>query len=129
MWSWCGSPCSNTSRPAARVSQLSATRSVGGKTVRKTAAKKQRRTTRTNSSSAIPLRRCTRYLFVRVERALDQPVLVGETRCLGPVLHAELAVDVREVELDRLRRDPELLRDLVVGEPARERLQDRELAV
>jgi hypothetical protein len=54
-------------------------------------------------------------------------VLVGEACGLGAVLHAELAIDVRQVELHGLRRDPELLRDLVVRETACERFEDREL--
>ena len=68
-------------------------------------------------------------LVVGVDRALDEPVLVGDARRLGAVLHAELAVDVRQVELHRLRRDPELLGDLVVREAARQRPEDRDLAL
>ena len=64
-----------------------------------------------------------------VERQLDQTVLIREASRLGPVGHVELPVDVREVELHGLLRDPELLRDRLVREPARERLQDRRLAL
>src|SRR5205807_9856592 len=46
-----------------------------------------------------------------VDWALDQAVLVRKARSLGPVRHAELAIDVRQVELDGLLRDPELLAD------------------
>ena len=63
-----------------------------------------------------------------VERALDEALLVGVARGLGAVGDVELAVDVRQVELDRLRGDPELLRDRGVRLALRERGQDRELA-
>ena len=62
-----------------------------------------------------------------VERVLDQATLVREPRRLGAVLHAELAIDVREVELHRLGSDPELLRDLVVRKAAG--LTDREITI
>jgi len=57
--------------------------------------------------SLIGLRRptCARLLVV-VERVLDQAPLVREPRCLGAVLYAELAIDVREVELHGLLGDP-----------------------
>ena len=63
-----------------------------------------------------------------VDRAFDQAVLVGEARGLGPVRHAELAVDVRQVELDGLLGDPELLADRLVRKASRDRRQDRGLA-
>ena len=56
-------------------------------------------------------------------------MLVRDPRRLGAVLHAELAVDVRQMELHGLGRDPELLRDLVVREAAGERAEDRQLAL
>ena len=48
---------------------------------------------------------------------------------LAPVrfTDADLAVDVREVELDRLLGHPELLRDLAVGEALRDETEDLEL--
>src|SRR5947209_12811786 len=64
-----------------------------------------------------------------VGRALDQPVLIREARGLGAVRDAELAVDVREVELDRLFRDPELLADCLVRESAGKSGKDRGLAL
>jgi hypothetical protein len=60
---------------------------------------------------------------------LDEPVLVRVAHGLGAVVDAELAVDVRQVELDRLFRQEQLLRDLLVREPRLERLQDGQLAL
>ena len=51
----------------------------------------------------------------------DEPVLVSVPRRLGAVLDAELAVDVRQVELHRLLGDPELLADRGVREAPGER--------
>src|SRR6185437_7920963 len=48
---------------------------------------------------------------------------------LGPVRHAELAVDVGQVELDGLLGHPELLADRLVREPARDRREDRRLTL
>src|ERR671934_271434 len=59
----------------------------------------------------------------------DEPVLVRVPRRLGPVLDAELAVDVRQVELHRLLGDPELLADLLVREAPGELRQQRRLAL
>jgi hypothetical protein len=56
-----GSPFWTTSRPAASVSHESATRIVGGKTVRKTIPNAASKTTRTNSSSATRLMPRKRY--------------------------------------------------------------------
>ena len=123
-----GRPFSTTSRPAMRLSQLSLTTSAGGKISRKMRPNPARRTTRMYSSSANAAD-AMHALFVGVDGALHEPVLVRDARRLGAVLHAELAVDVREVELHGLRRDPELLRDLVVREPARERAENGELAL
>src|SRR3954471_1817150 len=64
-----------------------------------------------------------------VDRALDEPVLVREASGLGAVRDAELAIDVREVELDRLFRHPQLLADRLVREAAREGGEDRGLAL
>src|SRR3954452_14937743 len=64
-----------------------------------------------------------------VDRALDQPVLVREAGGLGAVRHAELAIDVREVELDRLLSHPQLLADRLVREAAREGSEDRGLSL
>ena len=61
--------------------------------------------------------------------AIHEPVLRRDARCLSAVFDAELAIDVGEVELHGLRRDPELLCDLVVREAASERAEDRELAL
>jgi hypothetical protein len=60
---------------------------------------------------------------------IDEPVLERVARGLRPVRDAELAVDVRQVELHRLLRDPELLADRVVREAAGEGPQDRRLAL
>src|ERR687885_2969748 len=62
-------------------------------------------------------------------RRLDEAVLVGDAGRLRAVRHSELPVHVRQVELHRLLGDPELLADLLVREPSRERLEDVELAV
>ena len=70
----------------------------------------------------------TGEMFV-VPRGVDEPVLERVARRLGPVRHAELAVDVRQVELHRLLGDPELLADRVVRKAPRQRLQDRRLAL
>src|SRR6185503_4520379 len=64
-----------------------------------------------------------------VDRALDEPVLVREARGLGAIRDAELAIDVREVELDRLFRHPQLLADRLVRESARKGGEDRGLAL
>src|SRR3954452_14757542 len=64
-----------------------------------------------------------------VDRALDEPVLVREAGSLGAVRHAELAIDVGEVELDRLFRHPQLLADRLVREAACEGGEDRGLAL
>ena len=45
----------------------------------------------------------------------------------GPRRHAELPVDIREVELHRLLGEPEPLRDLLVRESLAEQAQDRQL--
>src|SRR5919206_1768170 len=52
---------------------------------------------------------------------VGEPVLVRVAGRLGAVLDAELAVDVRQVELHRLLGDPELLADRGVREAAGER--------
>src|SRR5918994_2466045 len=59
----------------------------------------------------------------------DAAGAVGVPRGLGPARDPELAVDVAEVELDRLLADPELAPDLPVREPARHGLEDRGLAL
>jgi len=56
------------------------------------------------------------------------PFLVREASSLGAIRDAELAIDVREVELDRLFRHPQLLADRLVREAARESGEDRGLA-
>src|SRR5215467_14303655 len=63
-----------------------------------------------------------------VDRALHEPVLVREAGSLGAVRHAEFAIDVCEVELDRLFRHPQLLADGLVREASREGCEDRGLA-
>src|SRR4051794_28148669 len=69
-------------------------------------------------------------LAVRVvQRAVDQPLLVGVPRRLGSVGNTELAIDVRQVELDGLLGDPEFLRDLLVGETACECPEDDSLTL
>src|SRR5437667_12485302 len=68
--------------------------------------------------------------LVRVERTvLDEPVLVRVARRLGAIRHAELAIDVRQVELHGLLGDPELLRDCFVGEAAGDGADDHELSI
>jgi hypothetical protein len=69
------------------------------------------------------LRDCERDV---VDGVRDQSALVGIPRGLRPVRDAELSIDVSDVELDRLAGNPQLLRDRVVREPPRERLQDGE---
>src|SRR5262245_256068 len=64
-----------------------------------------------------------------VDRALDEPVLVREARSLRAIRDAELAIDVREVELDGLFRHPQLLPDRLVREAARQSREDRGLAL
>jgi hypothetical protein len=66
---------------------------------------------------------------VVVPRAVDEPVLERVTRRFRPVRHAQLAVDVRQVELHGLLGDPELLSDRIMRQAARQRLQDRRLAL
>jgi len=68
-------------------------------------------------------------LAVVALRAVDQAVLVGVPRGLGAVLDVELAIDVRQMELHGLLRDPELLADRLVREAARDRRQNRRLAL
>src|SRR3954466_2362296 len=53
---------------------------------------------------------------------------VGVVHGLGAAPPAELAADVRQVELDRRLGEPELLRDLLVRTAGAERRQDPELA-
>ena len=60
--------------------------------------------------------------------AVDEAVLVRVPRRLGAVFHVELAIDVREVELDGLLRDPELFADRLVRKAAGKRLEDGRLA-
>ena len=62
-----------------------------------------------------------------VERVINDAALICEAHCLGPVGGIQLAVDVREVELDRLFGYEELPADRLVGETARKRLDDPDL--
>src|SRR5438445_6529523 len=64
---------------------------------------------------------------VLVQRAFDKPLLVGVTSSLSPVGNTELPIDVRQVELDGLLRDPELFGDLLVRQAACERPEDDSL--
>src|SRR5258708_29855000 len=64
---------------------------------------------------------------VLVQRAFDKPLLVGVASSLSPVGNTELPIDVRQVELDGLLGDPELLGDLLVREAACERPEDDSL--
>src|SRR4051794_36909078 len=70
----------------------------------------------------------------RLAQGAGQPVVVQQTVVVrvmggsGPVRHAELAVDVREVELHRLLGDPHLTADGLVGQAAGDSAQDRDLA-
>ncbi len=56
-----------------------------------------------------------------------EAVVVRPAHRAGAVVHVELAVDVRQVELHRLLGDPQLLADLLVREAARERSDERDL--
>ena len=68
-------------------------------------------------------------LDVFVQRAVDEAVLVDVPGRLGAVRYAELAIDVRQVELHRLLGEEELLRDLLIRSARLQYLEDRELAV
>src|ERR687897_2487581 len=59
----------------------------------------------------------------------DAAGAVGVPRGLGAARDSELAVDVAEVELDRLLADPELAADLPVREAARHGLEHGSLAL
>ena len=137
--SWCGRPCSTTSRPADQreetvVDEERRREHRGGRRWRirqedheddlLVGDRDSWLESLGRGRSSLPTRV---RLFVGVDGALHEPVLVRDARRLGPVLHPELAVDVGQVELDGLRGDPELLGDLVVREPARERAEDRDL--
>ena len=93
-------------RPARSVSHVSATSSVGGNTVTNAVANTAGRTTRRNSSSATRRSRAKPLGPTRPRRSGFRRDRAG-TRAAWPrsVLHAQLAVDVRQVELDGLRRD------------------------
>src|SRR4051812_49150280 len=64
----------------------------------------------------------------RADRGREEPVDVGVAARLRAVRHAELAVDVREVELDGLLGDAEARGDLAVGPALGDLLQDLVLA-
>ena len=55
-------------------------------------------------------------------------MLEEEPRRLGPVHHTELPVDRRQVELDRMNSDIELLRDLGIRQAFRDLLEDLRFA-
>src|SRR3954468_5844114 len=59
---------------------------------------------------------------------VQQPVLARPAAGAGAVADLELAIDVREVELDRLICHPQLLRHLAVREPVRYESEDLQLA-
>jgi len=63
----------------------------------------------------------------RLDRERSQ-VLEEEPRRLGPVHHTELPVDRRQVELDRMNSDIELLRDLGIRQAFRDSLEDLRFA-
>src|SRR6266540_7045740 len=54
---------------------------------------------------------------------LDEPALVGEDHHLGTVAQAELGEDARHVRLHCRGSDEELVRDLSVARPTRDRNQ------
>src|SRR5262245_32629827 len=58
-----------------------------------------------------------------------EAVLEGVARGFGAVRDPELAIDVRQVELDRLLGDPELFRDRLVRQAPRDGPQDHQLAL
>src|SRR6266478_2235579 len=60
---------------------------------------------------------------------LDEALLECVAGGLGPVRDFELAVDVRQVELDGLLGDPELLCDRLVRQASRHGAHDDELAL
>src|SRR3954470_17932183 len=59
---------------------------------------------------------------------LDHPVLVGLTHGLGAAADAELAMDVRQVVLDRLLGEPELACHPLVRLTSCERAKDFDLS-
>src|SRR5438874_804559 len=58
---------------------------------------------------------------------LQQPVLHGQRDRMSAVLRAELHVQMAEVRLHRELGDPALLRDVAVGQAARDELEDGQL--
>ena len=73
-------------------------------------------------------RRVGRRSSLFVERVVDDAALVGEPDGFRAVRRVQLAVDVRQVELDRLLGDEELFADRLIREPAGECLNDPDLA-
>src|SRR5215203_1942091 len=73
--------------------------------------------------SVVP--RSGRQLLTRMDQVVDVGVPAG----LGAVRHAELAVGVREVELDGLLGHPELPGDAAVGLALGDQAQDLQLAL
>ena len=67
------------------------------------------------------------YAYLLAGRCPHDAVEVRVVACAGAVADTELAVDVREVELHRLPRDPQLLCDLVVGGAGRDQVEDPQL--
>ena len=59
---------------------------------------------------------------------LAEAVVEGVLRGLRSIRHLELAVDVVQVELDRLVREPQLLGDCTVGEAPGDTAEDLRLA-
>ena len=84
------------------------------------------RTTRTRAVLVSAARRANRR---RSCHGADKALVEREPRGFGAVGDAELAIDVRQVELDGLLGDPELLADRLVGEPACDRPEDFRLAI
>ena len=81
---------------------------------------------RSAATSPLPENVLGRRLRGRTQR--QKPVDLGPPARLGPVRHVELAVDVRQVELDRLLGHPEHPRELRVRVALGDELEDLELA-
>src|SRR4051812_39738510 len=87
---------------------------------------------RAPASSSLRESRCAQERRSGGHRVLmgePEVVLMGEARGCEPILHAELAVQVAEVELHGLLGHPQLLADGFVREPAGQRLEHCDLAL
>src|ERR1044071_10059538 len=78
--------------------------------------------------SGLDAQLAARLKKAQVARNSDEAVLLRPPACAGPVPDAELPVDVRQVELDRLLGHPQGLRDLRVRPPLGSEAKDLDLA-